>query len=163
MSATTKSVEFDFVQIDMEIPIAAPPQQVYQAFVEDIAHWWDKGFLMGENSTDIVLEARPGGMLMEVDGQGGGCAWAQVIALYPGRSIRLGIPNGVIWAGAGFYRLSFEDAGDGTTLLKLRHESTQPRSEKGDGHSGYVYGWNALLVDRLKPYVENGSVPDPLR
>jgi uncharacterized protein YndB with AHSA1/START domain len=163
MTATTTAAEFEQVVIDMQIPIAAPPAEVYEAFVGQIAHWWDKGFLMAEGTTDIVLEARPGGLLFETDGQGGGCVWAQVIALAPGKSIRLGVPNGVIWAGPGYYSLKFDDAGDGSTLVVLHHESTQPKSQAGDGHSGYAYGWNALLVERLKPFVEQGSVPDPLR
>lgn len=162
MQANTQPVELEHVTISMELPIAAAPERVYQSFVSETGCWWPKQYLMGRGSVDIVLDARPGGMLMETDSAGGGTAWAQVISLYPGRSIRLGIPEGVYWSGPGHYSLRFDAAEDGTTLLKLEHQSTQQKSAEGDGHSGYVQGWTTILAERLKPYCETGRVDNPL-
>jgi uncharacterized protein YndB with AHSA1/START domain len=163
INGTTEKLELALVKIQQELEIAAPPQRVYEAFVNDIARWWSRGYLLGGEATvDLVLEARPGGRLMEVLSNGGGVLWAEVTLLSPGRSIRLGIPEGVLWSGPGYYMLRFEAQQDGAaTLLKLEHQCAQPYCE--DGHSGYVQGWTDLLAERLKVYVEGGRVDDAVK
>src|SRR5688500_2002373 len=100
-------------EIEMEIHIAAPPERVFEAFINETGRWWSKDFTMGgKDTSDIVLEAHPGGRLLEQFSNGGGNVWAIVMGINPGKSIRMGIPDGVIWSGAGSFSLRFEADGD---------------------------------------------------
>lgn len=162
ITGKTERAELAQVKIEQEIAIAAPPERVFAAYVNELARWYSRDFIMGgELTVDFVLEAEPGGRLMEVFDGGGGMVWAEVIAIRPGRMIRLGIPEGVVWSGPGYFVLRFEPADEGGTLLKLEHQCTQAFSE--DGHSGYVYGWTELLGTGLKQYVETGAAENPVK
>ena len=159
----TDRVEYAFVQIEQEIPVNAEPAHVYDAYVNGISHWWSRDWVMGgPRTTEIVIEQQPGGRLMEVWEGGGGCLWAMVQSLSPGRMISFSIPEGVMWSGAGMFRLVFETREDGKgTTVKLSHHCFNQYAE--DSHSGYVEGWTELLGKRLKYYAEGRPVGDAIR
>ncbi|MCB1216763.1 hypothetical protein KDL44_05185 [bacterium] len=159
----TNRVELASVEIEQELTIAAPPAHVYDCYVNGISQWWSRDWVMGgPRTTEIVIEQQPGGRLLEVWEGGGGCLWAFVQSLSPGRMISFSIPEGVMWSGAGMFRLVFADAEDGNgTVLKLSHHCFNQYSE--DAHSGYVEGWTELIGRRLKEHAEDRAVDNAVR
>jgi uncharacterized protein YndB with AHSA1/START domain len=157
INAGTRKVEMNLVEISQEVRIAAPPERVYEAYTAEIGQWWSPSFIMGGPRTvDLVCEAQPGGRLLEVWEGGGGCIWALVTWVNPGKSLHFGLIPGLIWSAPGSIELRFEADGEGT-LLKLTHTCLEP-VEGEDAHSGYVQGWTELVGTRFKQYVETGSV-----
>jgi uncharacterized protein YndB with AHSA1/START domain len=154
----TDRIELASVEIEQEVAVAAAPQHVYECFMNDIARWWSASWVMGgPNTVGLLIEAQPGGRLLESWKDGGGCVWATVQSISPGRMINFSIPDGVMWSGPGMFKLSFEadEAGTGT-LLKLSHYCFTMYSE--DAHSGYVQGWTELIGTRLRDYAEGRPV-----
>lgn len=163
IEGSTSKVEIANVEVEQELEISAAPQHVYDCFMNDIAHWWSKSWVMGGEATeDITIEARPGGRLMEAWKGGGGCVWAMVQSIRPGSMVSFSIPEGVMWSGAGMFRLQFEGRDNGnSTTVKLSHYCYTMYRE--DSHSGYVQGWTELLGKRLKDYAEGRQVEDAIR
>ncbi len=163
IDGNTQKVEIASVEIEQEVPISASPQHVYDCFMNDIASWWSRSWVMGGPNTDnIIIEAEPGGRLLEHWQGGGGCIWAVVQSISPGRLVSFSIPAGVLWSGAGMFRVVFEAAEEGGgTLLKLSHHCFNMFQE--DSHSGYVKGWTELIGTRLKSYAEGGRIADAIR
>lgn len=158
ITGKTDKIELASMEIELELEIAAARQHVYECFMNDIARWWSASWVMGgPNTVGLLIEAQPGGRLLESWKDGGGCVWAMVQSISPGHMVNFSIPEGVMWSGAGSFRLSFEAGDDGkSTLLKLSHHSFSLYQE--DSHSGYVQGWTELIGTRLRDYAEGRPV-----
>ncbi len=157
ITGTTTRIELCTAIVEQEIRIAGSPAQVYSAMTTEMGLWWDREFVMGgAATTDMVLEAHPGGRWMEVWGEGEGFIWGMVQRARKDKGLTILVPEGVIWSGPGSITIDLEAVEGSETLVKIRHVSTQEYSEE-DGHSGYVYGWTKLYGENLKKYVETGE------
>lgn len=141
------------MNIEQEVTIAASPERVFEALTRDVGAWWSHSF--AESPRGIHLEPRVGGRFYEeFDGDGNGALYATVTYVEQGKSLRMSGPMGM--AGAVLGAISYElEARDGGTLLKLSHRAT------GDLPDGalerYAGGWQEMLNDRLKRYIEAGA------
>ena len=159
ITGKTTRVELGTAEVELELPVASSPSDAYSAFVNDISRWWSRGYTMGgEKTTGLILEDEPGGRLLEQWGDRDGAIWALVIQVEQGRMIHLGIPEGVVWSGPGMIRVTFADGEDGTTLVQLKHTSTQLHSDTG--HEGYRVGWTDLVMERFAKYAGGERVDD---
>lgn len=144
------------VQIEQEVIIAAAPERVFAALVEPDA-WWHLRYARTPNR--ITLEPMLGGrFLQRFDGDDTGVLWAVVTWFEPGKRLVLSGTLDMAGAVAGTATFDLEPHADGT-LLKLRHEAVGPIA--AETRSSYTAGWNALLGERLKAYVEHDERYQP--
>ena len=76
-------------RIELEIPIEASPERVWNALVNDTGQWWPKDFYCTTDPGPITLEAKAGGRLFERGGDGSELLWFTVLALAPNKSMDL--------------------------------------------------------------------------
>lgn len=142
--------------IRQSVDIAAAPATVYKALTEDIGYWWGAPYLItGEDARDVVLDARPGGLMTEVT-EDGGQVWCMVEQARPGRCLVLGGRMGMRDAVAGNIRFELVETAGGTQV-QLEHRAVGGVSAETERDFGA--GWEDLLGTRLKGYVEEGAKP----
>lgn len=147
--------ELGLIRIDLEFPIAAPRERVWQALVAEMGQWWRQDFYMGSPVQPMVFEARPGGRLYEDWGNGGGLLWYTVLALEPPGALDMVGHLTPAFGGpaSSMLRLCLKDTG-ATTLLQLSDSVFGRVSE--DSAARLREGWQLLFGEGLTPYVEHG-------
>jgi len=148
-------VDLKTVNLRLEVSVAAPPKRVFAALTEHIGHWWGAPYLRDKDrATDFRLEARPGGRMVEVWGADEGAVWAEVTRIRPPEVLEL--TGRVGMTGPAYSVVTFELAAKGKgTRVTLTHQGVGDFDE--ETASGYEAGWNDLLSNRLKAYVESGT------
>jgi uncharacterized protein YndB with AHSA1/START domain len=140
-------------KVELEIEIAASPEQVWKALVEDTTFWWPKSFYTGPKAKGFHIEPRLGGRGYEDWGGDAGVIWFQVFAINPPHSLDLqgcmAVPYGPAHT---LLHLELEAKGKGT-MLKLS-DSTIGLNKGCDGGGSKLDGWKQLFEDGLKKYVE---------
>ena len=154
------------IHIEQEVRIEAPPSRVFEALTQEVAAWWGAPYLVNQQATDIILEARVGGRMYEVWGQGKGkqedegALWAVVTAIERNKQLTLSGPMGMSGAVSGIITYALEPAGKSATTLKLTHraigEDRPPMGVNEEMRRNYSGGWSDLLATRLKQFVETG-------
>jgi DNA-binding transcriptional ArsR family regulator/uncharacterized protein YndB with AHSA1/START domain len=144
-------------QVELEIPIAAPPERVWHALCRDIQGWWPQSYLVGSAVRGLHLEPRVGGRLYEDWGDGAGVLWYTVVAVDAPRSMHL---SGTLFPAFGgpalsFLSLTLEPRGP-RTLLKLS-DAVLGRVGPDSGRER-TEGWRDLFEGGLKRFVE-GEAP----
>jgi uncharacterized protein YndB with AHSA1/START domain/DNA-binding transcriptional ArsR family regulator len=140
------------VQIEQEVVIAAVPARVFAALVEPDA-WWHLRY--GRTPDRITFEPKLGGRFYQrFDGDDTGVLWAVVTWFEPDKRLVLTGTLDMAGAIAGVATFDLAPHADGT-LLKLRHEAVGPIA--AETRASYTAGWQALLGERLKAYVERGE------
>ncbi len=138
--------------VNLEIPIEAEKEVVWDALVNDIHLWWRKDF-SATGSGKIILEPKLGGKMYEDCGEGTGLVWYTVEAIKPMESMLLSGVLGQEWGGPA------------RTLLSLKLEATKSGSKIKivDSYIGHVTdqaadsfekGWMTIFGEALKPYAE---------
>ena len=80
---------FGVAQIELEIPIKAKVDRVWEALVHETSKWWHKDFYTSPSAKGFVIEPRLGGHAYEDSGEGTGQIWYTVIGVHPPNSIML--------------------------------------------------------------------------
>ena len=80
---------FGVAQIELEIPIKATPNRVWEALVRETSRWWLKDFYTSLATKGFVIEPRLGGYAYEDCGEGTGQIWYTVMGIQPPQSIML--------------------------------------------------------------------------
>ena len=144
------------LMIRQSVDIAADPDTVFKALTEDIGQWWGAPYLItGDEARDVVLDARPGGLLQELT-EDGGHVWCMVEQVRPGRCLVLGGRMGMRDAVAGNIRFELV-ATDSGTQVQLEHRAVGDISAETE--RDFSSGWEDLLGARLKGFVEEGTTP----
>lgn len=104
--------------IRIEQRTTAAPAVAYKAFVEGLPSWWNSEHTYSGSSSNLSVDARPGGCFCEKFPAGGGIEHARVIYVEPGKILRMqgalgplqgsGVASALTWA--------FEPAGTGTRI-----------------------------------------------
>jgi DNA-binding transcriptional ArsR family regulator/uncharacterized protein YndB with AHSA1/START domain len=143
------------VHVELEIRIAARPERVWQALVEEIGRWWHKDFYAGASPKAFVLEPRLGGRMYEDWGNGAGAIWYLVTEIDPPRSLGLSghMPAAFGGPATSLLRLVLQPEGEGT-VLQLTDSELRKVTEKS--RASLEDGWSALFGE-LKSYVEAGE------
>ena len=148
--------ELGLAQVELEIEIAAPPERVWQALVEETGNWWPKDFYAGADAKNFILEPHLGGRMYEDWGGGSGATWYTVIEINPVRSLGLAGHYPPVFGGPSTSILRLELAASGTgTTLSLSDSEFRPVTEKT--HGVLEEGWRELFEKALKRYVESGQ------
>ena len=137
----------------VEVPIEAPREQVFEAFVDRIAEWWHKDFYTRPGAGAFRIERKVGGLMFEDWGAGEGQVWGTVIGLKAPEYVQFVGDTDKNWGGPsrGIMTINLEEEG-GTTLLRFEHSNFGHIQEKT--HASLEEGWVLLLRDCLKPFVE---------
>jgi DNA-binding transcriptional ArsR family regulator/uncharacterized protein YndB with AHSA1/START domain len=149
---TKSPTEFRASRIELEVNIAAPPQRVWDALVNETTHWWRKDFYT-KPSRGFHIEPRIGGRMYEDRGDGNGLIWANVVGVDAPESIQFvghltpqfGGPAHTI------FQFTVKAAGAGS-VVKISDTIFGNISESLG--QTMQEGWKMLFEDALKKYVE---------
>ena len=144
------------IEVSFEVAIDARAAIVFAGLTDGIGEWWGAPYLQTDAAVDMVLEPRPGGMMLERTRGDGGAVWGFVQEVRRDRLLviegRMGISQAV------FARSRFElSEANGETTLRF-HLSALGRFEPRH-HGVYADGLRDLLGNRLKAFVEHGTRP----
>jgi uncharacterized protein YndB with AHSA1/START domain len=142
-----------FLRIELEFPIAAPPERVWNALVRETGRWWPRGFYSDARATNMVFEPRLGGRLYEDWGEGRGRTWFTIETFDPPRVLEMAGHLYPAYGGPSvtLVRLEFVEEGKGTRLKLM--DAVCGRVEEGTKKS-LEEGWKALFGAGLKSFVE---------
>jgi len=139
----------------IDVPVAGPPEAVFDEIVGDVTSWWDHP--LSQHPAKLEIEPRLGGTFREsFDAAGNGCEHARVTLYDRGRTLRLDGPLGLGGnATVMVSTLEFLPGDPGQTTLRLTCE--------GSGHVEPGWGarveaaWRHLLAEQFKPHYEGGA------
>ena len=135
MDRQSKSI--NTTSLNLEIPIKADTDRVWEVLTNRTGEWWPKEFYTSDETKNFILEAKLGGLMYEDAGDSEGLVWAIVIGINSPSVIQL---KGHLSPSLGGPAISFVnitlDKKQDSTLLKLE-----------DSVFGYI---SAELTDRLR-------------
>lgn len=149
--------EFGCHQYELEVPIKAPRERVWDALINETNAWWLPDFHMVGEGSVVDFDLSPGGRGLIEHLEGGGfLVWYEVQFYMPERFTIYLVGN-----------LAPEWGGPATTNLKLSVEETPTGSvlKISDAHHGRIdakhlssqkSGWKQLFTDGFCAYVEGG-------
>ena len=157
MNAQEIKSGYDVFSFEQQITVPGTTTQIYDAMTGDISGWWDHSF--SEKPYKLYIEPIPGGGFYEIFNAGGdGVKHATVIYSDRGKMLRFDGPLGL--SGKAIQLVTtyeFVEAGSDSTTVKL---SVHGAGEVAEGVPALVESvWRHFLVERFKPYVENGMKP----
>jgi DNA-binding transcriptional ArsR family regulator len=138
--------------VELTLVLEAPVAKLFQAITRDINAWWSQRRYV--NST-MFLEPYVGGRLYEAfDRDNNGLLYATVIYLQAPVALMLSGLMGMVDEAVNSTIQLVLEAQDEITSLKLMHRFSQDVREATIEE--FEKRWQALIVDSLKPYVEDG-------
>ncbi len=142
------------IDINLEIPINAPQQKVWDCLLNDINLWWRKDFYTSPNTKEFIIEPKIGGKMYEDYGNGNGLLWAEIIILDAPRVVEFKGRLTPQFGGPAmsFIRIALEEK-DGTTVLLLTDTVFGNVSE--ESKEQLTAGWKLLYEETFKSYVES--------
>ena len=133
--------------VDCSITVAATPERVWKAWVEEMNQWWTKPYYNDHALvTGLVMEPRLGGRYFEKWGeQGEGYLIGTIVEWLPPRRLaHTWSERG--WAGINtLVRLEFSHAEGGGTMLRCTHEGFERLPDGAKAQHGYQEGWEDLI------------------
>jgi DNA-binding transcriptional ArsR family regulator/uncharacterized protein YndB with AHSA1/START domain len=142
------------LNIEQQIDLRAPPDEVFRALTLDIGEWWGQPYLL-KDARDIVLEPVLGGLLKQLTRDGGGNVMCMVHAIRRDRLLVLNGTMGMLGAVFGSLRFELEPLRGDSTRLLLKHWALGDLSPAIKDH--FSKGWDELLHRRLRAFVEQGK------
>lgn len=133
------------VEIHQEHHINANAEKVWNILSTRIGEWWRAPYRMFREGSEMTIDLRPGGGLVEQKGDAF-VYWALITAVQPGRSIELDGLNGPV---QGRFTFSTAEVADGC-ILKIDHSTIEIDDGEPEGYSG---GWTHL-ANGLKEMAE---------
>lgn len=141
----------EMARFELEIPIEAPPEQVWKALVEEASFWWREDFYATPAPHRFVIEPVLGGRVYEDAGEGNGVLWYTVQGIMQGQFINL---SGFFFPPFGgpvteLLRLVLEPDGNGGTLFRVQDALVGAASAAADVQKGWT-----MLFAELKKHAE---------
>lgn len=136
---------------ELEVPIKASPERIYQALTRDIAEWWDPDASWGRGK--LVLEPEVGKRMWEDFGNGEGALFGIVTYVEHNKKLEIEGDHGLGSGVQGYIRLELVPQEDRTTLLKFSHRAFGEISERS--RQRFPEGWKQLLAVNLPQYLEH--------
>jgi uncharacterized protein YndB with AHSA1/START domain len=151
--------------VDRKIVIAAPPERVWKAWVEEMNAWWTKPYYNDHDRvTGLFMEQRLGGCYIEKWGEHGeGFLIGNITQWLPPHRLAYTWTQ-ADWQGVyTLVRIEFDPDGNGGTCMRFIQEGFERLPEDLQTlpsgmplRDGYEHGWNELSV-RLKNFIEKGK------
>jgi uncharacterized protein YndB with AHSA1/START domain len=135
------TVETTETSVRQSIVVAAPIEQAFTVFTDDIGSWWPEGHhLLAAPLAEMVFEPRVGGHVYDRGVDGSECRWARVLAYEPPTRVVISWDINVQW--------QLETDLDRTSEVEVRFEPESPNRtrvvlehRKLDRHGD---GWQAM-------------------
>ncbi len=146
--------ETSAVIYELELPIAASLDRVWDSLVDETNAWWLPDFHMVGADSVVSFDAQAGGQLIERALDGGSLLWYTVQMCMPKKSIHLVGHMAPQWGGPGIsmLELALEDADDGTVLTVKDALFGRVSSS---GAKTQCEGWELLFGDGLRAFAES--------
>ncbi|SDS36898.1 SRPBCC family protein [Agrococcus carbonis] len=145
----------DEFHVRTAIDVAAHPDRVWDALVDEPAAWWGAPYLMLGGPSSIDLPLRAGEPVVEHLGAAS-ALWGVVTACEPGRAYSWRGQMGMGASAEGEVRIVLEPAPGGTRVT-LAHDGAVLWGGEGAAlERSYDAGW-ADLLRRLRAFVETGA------
>jgi len=140
-------------EVLLEVEIAASPETVWSALVEETSSWWHPDFYVKPGTDNFTIEPHLGGRVFEDWGDGNGLVWGTVLGVDKGRMLQAVGDTTKEWGGPsrGFLTWRLEPQGNGT-LLRFEHSLFGNIAEKT--RASLAEGWQLLIGECLKTYAE---------
>ncbi|MEO7994875.1 MAG: SRPBCC domain-containing protein [bacterium] len=155
MHTTSETLDIGQIRIDVKVTIHADRARIWKALTSEVAAWWGAPYLLNDAEvTDLILEPQVGGRFYEVWGNEGGALWGHVTSMKREHWIEI---RGQIGMGApvvGVVCFELRDGEEGGTQVVLSHEVMGPVDDRVQ--ASYDGGWQDLVGDRLKAWIETG-------
>jgi DNA-binding transcriptional ArsR family regulator/uncharacterized protein YndB with AHSA1/START domain len=145
------AVESKAFQIEQEVFINAPREQVFQALTERAGDWWEFRIAPKGVPSQFTFDPVPGGHFIEKWGKNEGAVWGNVYFVNAPTEIRLNGHLGMQGAVNSAYTYRFIEK-EGGTLLQLSHSASGILRENWEQE--HTEGWKYLLGTLLKNYCE---------
>jgi uncharacterized protein YndB with AHSA1/START domain len=142
------------------ITIAAPPQHVFDVFVNRLDLWWPRTHHIGKTSAfQAKLEPKLGGRWYEVGDDGTECDWGQVLVWEPPRRLVLTWDINAQWQHdpsiANEVEVLFQQQGT-ATRVELEHRKIERYGDQAQAmHAVFSSdsGWSGILQRLLESAV----------
>ncbi len=144
------------IQYDLEIPIDAPRERVWDALTKETNGWWLPDFhMLGEDST-VRFDARAGGSLVEERADGGSLLWFTVQMSREAESLHLVGHIAPEWGGpsTSMLHIALSDRAGGTLLRVADALFGRVSDENAESLKS---GWTQLFGAGLKAHAEGPS------
>lgn len=107
-------------RVELEIPIEAAIDHVWDCLIERPHEWWREDFLVTPGST-FRLEPKVGGLMYEDAGDGQGFVWFTVHGIVPGKQLYLIGHIRPPYGGpcTSMLMIDLKESGGGKTIVKL--------------------------------------------
>ena len=145
------------LRVEQEVRIKGSPERVFEALTTGIGEWWPHRF---RADARVVLEPRVGGRFFEDWGDGRGALFAEVTFVDPPVKLCTRGPMGMRGAASTVKWYTLERDGSGTIVKVSLHAWGDISDEVA---ASYTAGTRSILVEALKPYIEEGRryLPPP--
>jgi DNA-binding transcriptional ArsR family regulator/uncharacterized protein YndB with AHSA1/START domain len=142
---------FRHIKIEMELRIKAPKEKVFRAFTDDYDKWWPHRY---KPDSTCTVDPTPGGYIFEHFKNGGGAITGTVAYIDPPNKL-VGTGPSSLLRGIDSYSVeSFEDDGEGGTVMKRSMELWGDVSDEMERM--FREGSKHLMENALVKYLEEG-------
>jgi uncharacterized protein YndB with AHSA1/START domain len=151
---TLPTVSLSQMEVQAEYSIAASPGRVWRALTAEIQAWWGAPYLCCDDTTELSLDLRGGGALLEHGADGTQVLWGLVSGFTPDAYLELDGSCGMGWPTIGNWSYTLSAGENSSTILSLKHRALgmfQPEQQ-----ANYGRGWDDLLGQRLRQWCESG-------
>jgi uncharacterized protein YndB with AHSA1/START domain len=137
------------------LTVAAPPDQAFSAFTEELGTWWPSEYTWSGDVLDtIAIEPREGGRCFERGPHGFECDWGRVLACERPRRLvfawqisprREPVPDP---ERASEVEVRFEPDGESGTRVELEHREFERHGDDAEGYRDALdspQGWDYML------------------
>lgn len=143
------------------VRIAAAPDRVYAAFVQDVGRWWDPAHTYSGDARNLSIDPRPGGCFCERLGDQGGVQHLSVVFIAPRQRLRLTGGLGPLQDSGVAGSLTWDFSGkDGGTEVTVTYVVGGFRSGGLQGLAAPVDSVLNGQLQRFKNFIERGT-PTP--
>ena len=155
MPLTSGNIEFGSMRIELEVPIAAPPENVFEALTGDVSDWWGRPYVHSDGAKAIRVEPWVGGRCWEDQGNNEGALYATIVSVARPKELKMAGPFGMGGFCHSVVTYTLEPKGKGT-LLKVSHVAAGEIDDEARGQ--YSAGWEDLIKGRLVALLQRGEV-----
>lgn len=133
------------------VRVRATPERAFSVFTTNVLRWWPPTYTIGSAPMkEVVIEPRIGGRWFEIGEDGSQCQWGDVLGWNPPRELVLAWRIGLDWkfnpAFLTEVKVSFADAGDGQTEVRIEHSKFENYGADAERAMQIFDGWSATLA-----------------
>ena len=134
--------------IRISMVVEAPPERAFDVFTRGIGSWWPAAThsIEGDRVTDVIMECRAGGRILEVHGDGTAVPWGVIESWEPPNRLRFSWNPSYEDRPDTEVEVVFVAVSDTSTRVELEHRHWERLGEAGIAlRAQYSGGWLPVL------------------